>query len=113
MSEGVVVLLLLSGAAYYWYTGRVAYERTIEISKTVCKDINVQLLDDSVVLHRQSIVLNRQGPTIRRTYYFEFCSSGNDRRRGEITLRSSGVECIRIEHPDGHYFFNLAGTRAT
>ncbi|MFT4560647.1 MAG: hypothetical protein ACI9BW_000381 [Gammaproteobacteria bacterium] len=110
MSEGLAMLLLLSCAAYYWHSGRVAYERTIEVSKAVCKEINVQLLDDSVVLDRQSIAMIRQGPTIRRIYFFEFCSNGNDRRRGEITLHSSRVECIRIEHPDGSYFFNLPGT---
>jgi hypothetical protein len=107
MSEGTHILLLLGAIAWIWHNSRTAHEKVLEISREVCRDLNVQRLDDTVALRRLRLGWTRQGPTLRRVYGFEFSSDGANRCGGEIALLGMGLDWVRIDHPDGHYFIDI------
>ncbi len=106
MSEGVVILILLGIVTWLWHWSRAAYENTLNVSRAICKEINVQFLDDSVSLTRLSVTFVRQDHSIRRKYCFEFSTNGTDRSRGEVMLLGDRIEWVRINHPDGAYFID-------
>lgn len=110
MSEGVSLLSLLAAIGWFWHTSRGAHERVLEISRVVCAELDVQRLDDSVALRRFRLGWIPQGPTFRRYYVFEFSRNGADRRSGEIALVGLRLDWVRIEHPDGDYFFDIPAT---
>jgi Protein of unknown function (DUF3301) len=107
MGEGTYILLLLGGIAWLWHTSRSAHEKVLEISRTVCRDLHVQRLDDSVALRRLRLRWSRQGPSLRSVYGFEFSSDGNDRCGGEIALVGMDLDWVRIDHPQGRYFIDI------
>lgn len=111
MNDGTAILILLGALTWYWHWSRASYEKILSISRAVCKEIDVQFLDDSVSLARISLAFPRQGPTIRRQYRFEFSSNGADRRRGDVMLLGARIEWIRINHPDGDYLVDQPGGR--
>jgi hypothetical protein len=104
MNDGATILILLGLLTWFWHWSRASHEKILKVSRAVCKEINVQFLDDSVSLTRISLAFVRQGPSIRRQYCFEFSSSGSDRHRGDVMLLGPRIEWIRVHHPDGAYF---------
>lgn len=110
MNDGTPLLLILSGVAWFWYTGRRAHEKVLEISKVVCKDLDVQRLDDGVALRRFRLRWTRNGLSLVRIFRFEFSSNGMDRNLGEIALVGLRLDWVRIEHPDGNYFIDVPAT---
>ena len=104
MGDGIYILFLLGGAAWFWHTSRTAHEKVLEISQTVCRKLGVQHLDDTVALRRFQLSWTRRGPSLRRVYGFEFSSDGADRCDGEIALQGMSLDWVRIDHPEGHYF---------
>lgn len=107
MGDGTYLLFLLAGVAWLWHTSRAAHEKVLKISQVVCRDLNVQRLDDTVALRRFRPAWSRQGPCLRRLYRFEFSSDGGNRCAGEIALIGPVLEWVRIDHPAGHYFVDI------
>jgi len=107
VGEGPYLLFLLGGVGWLWHANRTAHERVLEISKTVCRELKVQRLDDTVALRRFRLSWTGQGPSLRRVYGFEFSSDGSDRCRGEIALEGTSLDWVRIDHPNGHYFVEI------
>jgi len=104
LNEGSLFLAALGLIAWIWHSGRKAHERVVKIARSVCREINVQLLDDTVVLRRLRLHWRRHGIELIRTYRFEFSADGTGRDSGEVALKGLRLEWVRIEHPDGDYF---------
>ena len=109
MNEGTYILVLLGGIVWFWHASRTAYERVLEISNVVCKELRVQRLDDGVSLRRFRFRWTPNGLNIVRVYCFEFSSDGIHRHGGEIALVGLSLDWVRIEHPDGTYFVDVPG----
>lgn len=107
MSEGWWFLAALGLAAWAWHSSRAAHERVVVIARTVCRDLNVQLLDDTVALKRLRVHWRRHGFELSRTYGFEFSADGSGRNSGDVALNGLRLEWVRIEHPDGDYFVEI------
>jgi hypothetical protein len=63
-----------------------------------CQQLNLQLLDYSMVIIGYRPVRNTHGNfVIQRTYQFEFTSTGTRRHQGLIVLLGSQVKSIELE----------------
>lgn len=107
MNREIVILLMLGAIAWLWHNSRTVHEKVLGISRKVCREINVQLLDDTVCLRRFGLTWVRQRPAVRRIYGFEFSGNGVDRNSGEIGLIGLRLDWVRINHPDGDYYMDL------
>jgi len=72
--------------------------RAREMASRYCQQLNLQLLDYSMVITGYWPVRNSTGNlVIRRTYQFEFTSTGERRYQGIIVLFGSQIKSIDLE----------------
>lgn len=97
----VITLFLLIGVfglVLFWLDTTDARDRARFHARRACKDLRVQLLDQTVALHRTQLSRQRSGRLgIERYFRFEFSETGNDRNRGEIRLRQGIAISIVLE----------------
>jgi hypothetical protein len=89
--------LVLFGTAglYLWRSGQFK-GRARSLALNHCKQLELQLLDDSMVITGLWPVRSVAGSLVfRRTYRFEFASIGDRRYQGEIVL--IGMQLVHIE----------------
>lgn len=91
-------ILLLAALAWFWFENLGHREIAIIICKKICRQVNVQLLDDTVVLTRIRLRRGQSGQIIlQRTYLFEFTDDGNLRQQGTLLLLGKQVELIEMQ----------------
>jgi hypothetical protein len=78
------------------------------ISREVCKDLNVQRLDEAVSLRRVGFARSEYGLNLERVFRFEFSVNGADRRPGEICLHGEMPRWVHLSHPDGDIHIDLS-----
>ena len=99
--DGLLLLLLLGLALWFWQSSLRARERAREAGFKACQRCRVQLLDDTVALHKLWIRRNTHGRLcFERLYIFEFSDTGDSRRRGSVTLLGGQVEVLHMEPGD-------------
>lgn len=94
----IVILLVLVVAAYWWWRAYAVKEMVLRIVRKHCKDMDVQLLDDSVVL--RGLWFKRDADNslcVRRSYEFEFTSTGDERYHGSAVVLGLRLEAIQLE----------------
>jgi len=83
---------------WYWWRAKGVKEIATEVIKRHCKEMDVQLLDDSVVLRGYWFKRNAEGRLRAwRAYNFEFTSTGVDRFNGRIVLLGTQVLDVQLE----------------
>jgi len=89
--------LIVALGAFWWGSDSV---KSFAISHTLkyCRDSNVQLLDQTMVLKGLWPIRTTEGYIhLRRHYQFEFTSTGEIRNRGQIVLVGRRVKAIELE----------------
>lgn len=89
---------LLLGACYYWWKAHGMKEAALAAVRRYCRDMQLELLDDTVVL--KAFWFKRDGRghlRMWRTFLFEFCSTGEERYSGRIILLGTTVESIQLQ----------------
>jgi hypothetical protein len=82
---------------YWWQSGQFKGRARDMVSRH-CQQLNLQLLDYSMVITGYRPVRNTHGNlVIQRTYQFEFTSTGARRHQGLIVLLGSQVKSIDLE----------------
>jgi hypothetical protein len=107
----VTELSLLFGGALViglWWWSMQAHDRVDFISREVCKDLNVQRLDEAVSLRRVRFARSEYGLNLERVFRFEFSVNGADRRLGEICLHGEMPRWVHLSHPDGDIHIDLS-----
>ncbi len=97
MHDFIWLLLLMLGLLY-WQDGIQAKEIARQAGRRVCKQNDVQFLDDTV--QQQKIGLQRDDKgriRLSRRYIFEFASDGEKRYHGHITLLGKIVKEVDME----------------
>jgi hypothetical protein len=80
-------LLLAAAGVWFWMDSLKAREIGIGEARAACAADGLQLLDDTVAVDVIRFARNDEGRlTFRRTYGFEYSDTGNNRRRGYVTL---------------------------
>ena len=95
-------LIALVLIVWFWADSLRTREHALRVCSRACKQINTQLLDETVALRRLSVARNAEGNAVwRRTYRFEYTVDGDQRLRGSVIMRGQNVETIAIQSPDG------------
>ena len=100
--NALIFLFALALLVWFWQHSLRFREYAIHKSKISCKTMDLQLLDETVALHKLRIARdNRNQTKLLRRYHFEFSIDGHDRYQGSITFLGQGVDYIQLDHPDG------------
>jgi hypothetical protein len=95
--ELLVLILMIAGIAY-WLDSMRAKEIASMAGKLTCNQSGVDFLDDTVMLHKQSLRRDDAGRMrIYREYRFEFASDGSQRYQGEIIMLGKRVSQVAME----------------
>lgn len=70
----------------WWFRALRLRERVTAHARRLCERHGVQLLDDSVALHRLRVSWRRGALHVLREYRFETSTGGNDRRGASLLL---------------------------
>jgi len=98
-SLGNLVWLLIIGIVlvYWWHSGNFK-GRARELAMVHCRQLDLQLLDQSMVIRGiWPVVTENNGLAIRRSYQFEFSSTGEQRYQGMLVLESLRLKSIELE----------------
>jgi len=94
-----LLCLVLAGlAALYWWQSGLFKGRARQLAMEHCRQLDLQLLDQSMVITGFWPIRNSRGGLVfRRTYQFEFSSTGDRRYRGELILEGVALKLIDLE----------------
>ncbi len=82
---------------YLWHSDPFK-ARARELASRYCADLDLQLLDQSVVIRGIWPVRGADGRwRLRRTFQFEFASTGDRRYQGVIVLLGMRAQSIELE----------------
>ena len=90
-------LLGFAAAVTYWWHAHAIKELALRVTRQRCAELEVQLLDDTVVLRGLWL---RRGDDGRlhwwRSYLFEFTATGDDRYPGAIEMLGKRVITLQL-----------------
>ena len=96
MIEWVVVAALAAAGWFLWSSLR-AREAANAAIRPACLAEGYLFLDDTVALDRIRLRRNDEGrATIERVYRFDYSDTGDNRRRGYVTLLGERVEGVSL-----------------
>jgi Protein of unknown function (DUF3301) len=98
----VLALLAAAGAAGLLWTSLKAREAANAAMRAACRAEGLLFLDDTVAL--QSMRPSRDGDgrmALRRIYGFEYSDTGDNRRRGSVTLLGPRIVAIDMGRVPG------------
>jgi hypothetical protein len=100
----LLVLALLGGGAWYWFSGTRVRELAIAAARRSTETADVQLLDQTVSLARVSLSRDRQGRwRVWREYRFEYSRDGLSRELGQIVMLGHQLQGVIVaEAPTVH-----------
>ena len=97
MWEALAIILIVAGLAF-WIDSLRARERALAAGRGACERNGLQLLDGTVSGASTRLARDAEGRMrIRRVFVFEFSDTGNNRRRGSITLVGEEVQDVYTE----------------
>ncbi|MBX2879809.1 MAG: DUF3301 domain-containing protein [Granulosicoccus sp.] len=103
----LIIVALPAAVVGLWWTGSRARELAIAHAKRVCKQYQVQFLDQTVALSRIRTAHDNTGkPCLKRVYRFEFSNHENYRDSGTVTLYGH-----QLHHVDFPYLRDEQGNR--
>lgn len=90
-------LLLLAALLWFWFDSLKAREACLRESRAACSADGLLLLDDTVAMTRIEPVRDDDGRLrIKRVYSFEYSDTGNNRRKGIVTLIGDRVVTLLL-----------------
>lgn len=88
----LAVVAILAAAGWFLWSSLRAREAANAAIRPACLAQGLLFLDDTVALDRIRPQRNAQGHlTLERVYRFDYSDTGNNRRRGHVTLLGSRV----------------------
>ena len=97
----LMLLILIGLIAWFWQDSLRARERAREASKRMCRQYNVQLLDDTVALDRLRVRRLESGRlAFERRYLFEFTTNGAERLSGVVMMTGIKIEVLALDGGD-------------
>ncbi|MEO7781091.1 MAG: DUF3301 domain-containing protein [Candidatus Nitrotoga sp.] len=91
-------LLMLAALGWFWFNSLRALEIARNMGKHICRNENLQFLDDTVASTGLTLARDKSGRRVlRRTYRFLFSETGNTRLEGQLILLGDKVESVIME----------------
>jgi hypothetical protein len=98
----ILAIASLFAVAWYWQDTLRSREFTLKQCHRICKEHDVQLLDQTVHMARIRIAkTTRHQFFLRRFYAFEFSIGGVDRHHGVAVVSKEKLEYLSLLHPEG------------
>lgn len=113
MRDALWLLLAVGATAALWSWSTSGRERVLAVVREVCRDLNLQALDDSVVLRGLRPLWTADGLRVGRTYRFEFTLDGSARYTGDVGLAGSRLAWVRVGHPQGDIHIDVGQMRGS
>ena len=93
-----LIWILLAGAcALYLLRSGQFKGRARQLAIAHCQQLDLQLLDDSMVIIGLWPVRRSNGLVFRRTYQFEFASTGDRRYQGKLIMEGGRLDSVELE----------------
>ncbi len=93
-----IILIVLIGIIVIWYDSMKARERTLSLARRGCREMSVQLLDDTISLSYLGLKRDGEGRLrIRRVYEFRYLDPLQVIRTGTIMLLGERPESFLME----------------
>lgn len=94
----LLLLILVGATAVYWWQSGLFKGRARELATVHCRQLDLQLLDQSMVITAIWPALSQSGKIeFRRTYQFEFSSIGDRRYQGQLVMQGMHLKSIELE----------------
>jgi hypothetical protein len=85
-------------ACVYWFNAQKAKEIALGTARAHCLAMEVQMLDDYVALNGIRLKRDKLRKIhLRRSFQFEFSSTGNERYNGTVFVLGRRVESIYMD----------------
>ena len=98
----VLALLVAAAAAGLLWTSLQAREAANAAMRAACRAEGLLFLDDTVALQSMRPVRDGEGRmALRRIYGFEYSDTGDNRRRGSVTLLGPRIVAIDMGRAPG------------
>ena len=96
----LLALLVLPAGAWFVWDSLKAREAAIAASRALCVSEGLQFLDETVALESLRPVRDGRGQIrLRRVYGFEYSDTGNNRRKGSVTLLGPAILHMDLDLP--------------
>ncbi len=94
-----LILLLVAGIVFiYWWNSGSFKRRAYSLAIDHCQQFGLQLLDQSMVIRAIWPERTASGNLVlRRSYTFEFTSTGEQRYQGLLVLQGMKLKSIELE----------------
>lgn len=97
MISSIFWLILLGFITWFWFDTLRTRERAKGICKHTCRELQLQLLDDTIALVRLRLRRDRRGRLrLQRSYQFEFSEGSNHRLQGMVVMRGLVLEMLEL-----------------
>ncbi len=98
MIDDIIFIGLLLGAFWYWLGAQKVKEIAFIATKDYCLAMEVQMLDAYIALTHLGFERDATGKMqLRRSFMFEFSSTGYERYNGKIIMLGRKVKSIVME----------------
>lgn len=93
----LIGLMLLGAVAWFWLDSLRTRDAAVRAARAACTGEGLQLLDDTVAIATARPARDDEGRLmLRRTYGFEYSDTGDNRRRGSVTLLGDRVVVLNL-----------------
>ena len=91
-------LLAVAAIVGWWWWSMRAREIAVKAARRACQRFSVQLLDETVALHRLRPTRGRDGRLhLWRLYQFEFTQTGGERYAGHVALFGERLMDVHLD----------------
>lgn len=93
----LISLLILAALAWLWFDSVKVREIAVRAAKQACLAQGCQFLDETVSIAKLQPDRDDEGRLlIRRTYFFEYSDTGENRRPGSVVMLGQQVVALNI-----------------
>lgn len=98
MLNDIILICFMCLAYGYWFNAQKVKEIALATVRDHCLAMEVQMLDGYVALNGIRLKRDKTGKMqVRRSFLFEFSSTGNERYNGYVLMLGRRVESIYME----------------
>jgi hypothetical protein len=98
MLNDIILICFMCLAYGYWFNAQKVKEIALATVRDYCLAMEVQMLDGYVALNGIRLKKDKTGKMqVRRSFLFEFSSTGNERYNGAVLMLGRRVESIYME----------------